>query len=204
MYVTVGVTGIDQEGWPTTISVYTDENLDVEQAHAQAIQMARQANLNPGGGFMGGQSQTMPNQPYDFEAFCDTVIRYTQVNTDKKTGNVTETPAIWFYPKWAYDNSFGLRSWTKVYLNNDQQIEEFEAATGLKLANLPIFDGNAPPQRNPGRPHSKEIVMPNGGIYVTKVEKGEAIIDGRNQMTYKFSHYGRANNPKPYERDQNR
>jgi hypothetical protein len=54
-----------------------------------------------------------------------------------------DSPCILLYP----NNEQLTYSFVRVYLNNDEDIHAFEAASGMKLESLPVYIGEGKPQR---------------------------------------------------------
>lgn len=110
-----------------------------------------------------------------------TVVRREHVNG--KTGEIT--PVIDCYPDWRGD--YGQFRFVGIYLNSADEIREFEAQSGLKLENMPLYESQAPIQRNQARANRHEITCKP--FRVKKAEDREKEVGGKMQMTYKFSGY---------------
>lgn len=122
----------------------------------------------------------------EHKELIDTVVRREHID---KRGQIV--PVIDLYPKWQGD--FGQFRFTSVYLDNEEQVAEFEAQSGLRLDKLPVYESQAPLQRNPARPHRCEITCPTP-FEAIKQQNGEKEVNGVTQMTYKFARYA---TPKP-------
>lgn len=116
-----------------------------------------------------------------------TVVRREHVNG--KTGEIT--PVIDCYPEWRGD--YGQFRFVGIYLNSADEIREFEAQSGLKLENMPLYESQAPIQRNQARANRHEIACKP--FRVKKAEDREKEVGGKMQMTYKFSGYLSPVNP---------
>lgn len=62
-------------------------------------------------------------------------------HTDTKTGAIV--PHIAFYS----ENDNLTKRWTHTYLDTPEQVAEFENGTGLKVADMPVYDGDLHPDR---------------------------------------------------------
>lgn len=114
-----------------------------------------------------------------------TVMRRTHVN--EKSGEVT--PVIDMYPDWRGD--FGTYRFAGLYLNTADDIAEFEAQSGLKLADIPLYDGQTPLKRSQRQRHRCETPV-KSPFLAFKSPVGEKEIDGKMQTVYRFSRYGTA------------
>lgn len=65
----------------------------------------------------------------------------------KTNDDGTQTPHVAFY----LDNEALEWRWAHVYLNNDNDVQDFEDATGLKLASLPVYPADNHPARKPDK-----------------------------------------------------
>ena len=110
-----------------------------------------------------------------------TVVRREHIGKNDKV-----TPVIDFYPEW--QGEYGQFRFCGVYLNTPDDIAQFEAHSGLKLANMPLYDAQAPLQRNPARRHKAEVSCKP--FVARKAADGEKEIDGKKQTTWKFAGYG--------------
>lgn len=77
------------------------------------------------------------------------VLRRVKQNQDN-----TETPIVDLYSP---NDAMSWKVFT-CYLNNDEQINAFERASGVKLDSLPEFPGQAAPERGAGKQTDKFIV----------------------------------------------
>lgn len=82
------------------------------------------------------------------------------------------TPIIDFYPDWSHGGKFGAHKWAHMYLNTPEDIAEFEAQSGLKLDQIPLYDGQQALKRTYGSTHPKEI-KPRRPFRITRVKTGE-------------------------------
>lgn len=96
--------------------------------------------------------------------------------------NNQETPVIDLYPNWQGD--YGQYRFVGVYLNTPDQITEFEQHAGVRVADLPVYESQAPLQRNAARRNRCEIACTP--FLARKAPDGEKEIDGKVQQTYKF------------------
>lgn len=75
------------------------------------------------------------------------VVRRAKANDDG-----SETPVIDLYPDRANFRILG------IYLNNEQDIQAFEKAAGVKLAQLPLYDGDNAIERGKGVKTDKYVI----------------------------------------------
>ena len=75
------------------------------------------------------------------------VVRRAKANDD-----ATETPVIDLYPDRANFRILG------IYLNNEQDIQAFEKAAGVKLSELPLYDGDNAIERGKGAKTDKYVI----------------------------------------------
>lgn len=99
-----------------------------------------------------------------------------------------ETAVVDFYPAW--QGEYGQFRFVGVYLNTAEQIAEFEQRSGLKLADMPVYESQGPLQRNATRKHRCEI--PCRPFVAQKIPDGVKEIDGKEQTVWKFAGYGDA------------
>lgn len=80
-----------------------------------------------------------------------TFIRRNQRNKNPKPGQGQTTPIIDIYPPYVRgaNGVYGVYPLCSVWLNSDEQIAEFEKATGLVLADLPLYASQTPAMRDP-------------------------------------------------------
>jgi len=83
------------------------------------------------------------------------------VRKEKENGDQTVTPVVDLYPA---NGNFRLLA---KYLNNDADLAQFEQATGLKLAKLPVWDGDNAIERGKSTKTDK---------YVTTLQKPVKIV----------------------------
>ena len=67
------------------------------------------------------------------------------------------TPIIDFYPEWNAAGTFGFNKYGHLYLDSPEDIAQFEAQSGLRLADLPVFDSDRPLKRTSGKKHQCEV-----------------------------------------------
>lgn len=61
------------------------------------------------------------------------------------------TPIIDFYPEWQHDGKFGMHKYAHMYLDDAETIAQFEAQSGLKLGEIPLYNGQTALRRNYGK-----------------------------------------------------
>jgi len=116
----------------------------------------------------------------------DGTIQSEQIHTvvrreHRKNGNAT--PVIDFYPEWR--GSFGQYKYAHMYLNTPEDIAEFEAQSGLKLDNIPLYDSKVALQREQGNKHPKETqVKTKFSIHKLKTHEDE---NGKPRYEYSYA-----------------
>lgn len=78
----------------------------------------------------------------------------TIVKREKEDG----TPIIDFYPEWNATGSFGEHRYAHMYLDTPEDVAQFEAQSGLKLASLPTYDKDRL-KRTFGKTHKCEVTI---------------------------------------------
>lgn len=111
------------------------------------------------------------------------VVKRMHVGKDNR-----ETPVVDFYPSW--QGEYGQYRFVGVYLNTPEQVAEFEQHSGLKLADMPLYDSQAPLQRSASRRNKAEIDCTP--FTARKLPDGEKVIDGKPQIVWKFAGYAEA------------
>jgi hypothetical protein len=66
-------------------------------------------------------------------------------------------PVVDFYPVWNGNGTFGVNRCGFMYLDTPEQIQQFEAQSGLTLKNIPLYEGQAPLKRTFGKTHKYEV-----------------------------------------------
>lgn len=96
-----------------------------------------------------------------------------------------ETPVVDLYPSW--QGEYGQFRFVGLYLNTPEQVAEFEAHSGLRLADMPVYESQAPLQRSASRRHKAETNCTP--FVVRKLPDGVKEIDGKSQTVFKFAGY---------------
>lgn len=109
-----------------------------------------------------------------------TVVRREKMNDDG-----TITPVIDMYPAWK--GEYGQYRFLGLYLNCDHDIAQFEAHSGLRLDDIPLYNSQGPLVRKPNRRHSHETTC--RPFIARKRFKGEKMIDGKMQKQWDFVGY---------------
>lgn len=65
------------------------------------------------------------------------------------------TPIIDFYPAWGHGGEYGQHKYAHLYLNTQEDVQQFEVQSGLTLDSLPLVDGT-PIKRTFGKAHPAE------------------------------------------------
>ena len=137
-------------------------------AHFDAIRAAGlTATLPVAGGLESGEKS-------------DTITTVVRREKENKHGNmVSVIDCYWEGAKHAF---------TAIYLDEPEQITEFERQSGLKVRDLPLYESDAPKQLDPAKPSKYERKC--NPFIAIKTENGMKNVGGKDQMTYKFVRYG--------------
>jgi len=108
------------------------------------------------------------------------IVKRMHVGKDNR-----ETPVIDMYPSW--QGEYGQFRFVGLYLNTPEQIAEFEGFAGIRVADIPVYESQAPLQRNANRKHRCEIACTP--FIARKLPDGEKVIDGKSQTVWKFAGY---------------
>lgn len=82
----------------------------------------------------------------------------------------------------------GKFKWVTIYLDDRDQLEEFEQHSGLTVRNMPLYASQAPLQAGERATAKYEIAC--RPFVAVKVPHREKEVNGTKQMTYKFARYG--------------
>jgi hypothetical protein len=104
---------------------------------------------------------------------------------EKQNRDGSITPIIDMYGPW--EGEFGRYRFVGVYLNTPEDVAEFEANSGLKIKNMPLFDSQVPLQRTAGITHKCEVKCQP--FEVVKKEDAMKEIGGEMKMTYELARY---------------
>jgi len=96
-------------------------------------------------------------------------------------------PVIDMFPEWF--GEYGTFRFVGAYLNTPEDIAEFERQSGLKLADMPIHDGDGSIKRLQSRPLKNERPC-KPFIAIKEPTKGTTEKDGKSFQNYRFSRYG--------------
>ena len=81
-----------------------------------------------------------------------TVMRRVHINADG-----SETPVVDLYPAWNATGTYGQYKIAHEYLNQDWQVERFEKFAGVKLEDLPLYNGQQALIRKSARRDPAEV-----------------------------------------------
>lgn len=189
IYTFVGVNAIDAEGVRVTVSAYIPPPAEGEVAvdpaaamnHAKSLAKSMGLTLDTGvagNGASVGQLEVKE---------VGTVVRRTQKNT-KQDGTKTTTPAIELYPVWNPAGTYGKWRFATHFLNNPEDVESFEKATNLKLAEMPAYQGLGAPPRVKTEPEEWEVVLdpPRRAAFTKVVQKND---EGEEKELLRFHHW---------------
>ncbi len=132
-----------------------------------------------------GFRQTEP----ELEAGEESEVIVTVMRREKPSDG---TPIIDFYPAWGAggDEPFGTYKYVHKYLNDDDEIAAFLAASGFKaLADIPLYDGQVSLKRTPGKRHAKETPVPTPFKVVRKQGAEKTGSDGKLYRPWELVRY---------------
>jgi len=92
-------------------------------------------------------------QPAPVESERQTIASVMRHVTD------SGTIVIAAYPAWKYEGKYGEYKFASIYLDSDDDTAQFEAQSGLKLADIPQMDGEAGVRRKYGKVLPKETAV---------------------------------------------
>lgn len=122
----------------------------------------------------------LPRRPDAGEAgeieTIDTVVR-------RKTEN--GVPIIDFYACWSHENKFGAFKYAHKYLDKSEDIAQFEAQSGLKLNDIPLYEGQQAITRKAEKPTRYEIKV-RRTFNMKKVKVGQ-YDDGKAKYEYVYA-----------------
>jgi hypothetical protein len=99
------------------------------------------------------------------------------------------TPIVDFYPPWGYQNTFGMHKYAHMYLGTAEDVSQFEAQSGLKLADLPVYEGESAMTRKYGSPKKYEVKVKRP-FEVVRTEDGTY---SNGMPKYIYSYYAEIN-----------
>lgn len=84
----------------------------------------------------------------------------------------------------------GKYRYITIYLDEPEQVAEFERVSGLKVENMPLYPGKDATQIDPKAPEDYEVRVPTPFIVIKKEDGGVAEMNGVEHKTYRFDRYG--------------
>jgi len=102
----------------------------------------------------------------------------------KSNDDGTATPHVAFYVE---NEGYEFR-WVHKYLNNDSDVKEFEAATGLLVSSMPVFPATSHPERKPDKMAYIVKLSQNIKVARKQVDKGLNADGTPNKRNY-FERY---------------
>jgi hypothetical protein len=91
-----------------------------------------------------------------------------------------------FYPRWGYEGKYGEHKYAHLYLDTPEDFAEFEARTGLKADDLPLYEGETPRRRVYGQRHKCEVPVKRV-LEIVRTPDGE---HDTGMPKYKYSYFG--------------
>lgn len=116
-------------------------------------------------------------QPGQEKEIILTVIR-RQTNNDKSI--------VDFYPAWSAGGKYGVHKYAHFYIDDDADIAEFEARTGLKFADLPVLNSDTPLRRTFEKRHACEVDVKRP-LEIVRTQNGE---HDTGMPKYEYSYFG--------------
>jgi hypothetical protein len=167
---TIWTTGYTADGFRVSLTLDINADADTVQALLAKLDLVRAAGITPNAP---GLEQGQEKEPIG-------AVMKRQKPSDG-------TPIIDFYPQWK--GAFGKFKYASMYLDTADEIAEFEAQSGLKLNDIPLYDAQQPYQRTADKPHRCEIKVKRS-FEIVREKVGE---DDRGHPRYKYSYYQPAN-----------
>lgn len=127
------------------------------------------------------------NEP-GLEAGEESETIVTVMRREKSDG----TPIIDFFPAWREggDEPFGTYKYLHKYLNDGDEIAAFLSVAGFKSLNdIPLYDGQSPLKRTPGKRHAKETAVPTPFKVVRKQGVEKTGSDGKPYRPWELVRY---------------
>ena len=121
-------------------------------------------------------------------ANIDTVIKRLHEGTDKD-GKPKETYVVDFYPKWNAAGTFGAYKYCSKWINSAKDQEDFEAATGLLLDEMPEYQAQAPYVRKQEKVGRNEVRLESPITVARKSGGMREQQNGTMMQTWDFSRY---------------
>jgi hypothetical protein len=111
----------------------------------------------------------------------ETITTVVKREKENKRGNVV--PVIDIYWEGA------MHAFTQIYLDEPEQAAEFEAHSGLKVKDLPLYESDAPKQLEPGKPSKFERKC-TPFIAIRKKSTTPITINKKEVYPWRFVRYG--------------
>lgn len=137
---TIWTTGYTADGFRVSLTLDVDADAATVAALMAKLDLVRAAGITP----------NMPGLDAGQEKETIAVVM-------RRSKPADGTPIIDFYPEWSASGNYGAFKYGSLYLDNKEDIAQFEAQSGLRLADLPVYDGQQALKRTHGRPHDKEV-----------------------------------------------
>lgn len=140
---TIWTTGYTADGFRVALTLDADADAGTVQALLAKLDLVRAAGITP--------------QAPGLEEGAEMEEVVAVMRREKPSDG---TPIVDFYPAWNNAGTFGAYKFCSLYLDTPGEIAEFEAQAGVKLADVPLYDGQAALKRTHGRAHAKEVQLP--------------------------------------------
>lgn len=133
---------------------------NIEVLKSFSINSSDGGNRSQGNSQTSGQSYGLTpkyeNNHLRYEVMeIDSMVQRNQRNYDNNQNRLPDTPVIDMYEPWrAYPQEnaatkfFGMFQSLRHWINSDEDREKFELYTGLKLDDMPVYDGKSSPNRD--------------------------------------------------------
>lgn len=138
---TVWMRGYTADGFQVSLTLGLDATPETINQLLAKVRMAGQAGLMP--------SAPGLNPGEDKEAIATCIRR----------ASASGVPIIDFYPAWGFEGQFGEHKYAHLYLNTPADIAQFEAQSGLRLADMPLRDEPTALKRTFGKTHAHEVAV---------------------------------------------
>jgi hypothetical protein len=125
-----------------------------------------------------GYSATLPGLEIGQEKEAIATVMRRQSSDD--------TTIIDFYPAWSHRGKFGIQKYGHLYLNEPSDVAEFEARSGLKVTDLPLYDSDKALKRTYGKRHACEVTV-RRHFEMTRTPDGQ---HESGMPKYKYAYFG--------------
>lgn len=139
---TIHTTGYTADGFRVSLTLDIDADAGTVQELLGKLDLVRRAGITP--------------QAPGLEEGAEMEEVVAVMRREKPSDG---TPIVDFYPAWNNAGTYGAYKFCSLYLDTPAEIAEFEAQAGLRLTDIPLYDGQQALKRTHGRAHAKEVQL---------------------------------------------